>query len=168
MRWKPYLTRVAPERLRAVSEQVVRRRRVRLLQQDAARRERERSRDGSARVNILNGNLGEMLGKLYVEQPLQARGQGAHGGNSSPTCARLSRDGIDRLEWMGPETKKQAQEKLAKFRRRSAIRSKWRDYSKLRDQQGRSRRQHHARLSRRERVISSARSASRSTPRNGA
>ena len=39
--------------------------------------------------------------------------------------------GIDGLEWMGPETKKQAQEKLAKFRPKIGYPNKWRDYSKL-------------------------------------
>ena len=41
------------------------------------------------------------------------------------------RDGIDKLEWMGPETKKQAQEKLAKFTPKIGYPNKWRDYSKL-------------------------------------
>ena len=41
------------------------------------------------------------------------------------------RTSIDGLEWMSPETKKQAQEKLAKFRPKVGYPSKWRDYSKL-------------------------------------
>jgi putative endopeptidase len=41
------------------------------------------------------------------------------------------RDGIDGLEWMGPETKKEAHAKLAAFRPKIGYPSKWRDYSKV-------------------------------------
>ena len=43
---------------------------------------------------------------------------------------------------MGPETKKQALEKLAKFRPKIGYPSKWRDYSKLEVKRGRPGRQH--------------------------
>ncbi len=39
---------------------------------------------------------------------------------------------IDRLEWMGPETKRQAQAKLANFNVKIGYPDKWRDYSALR------------------------------------
>ena len=39
--------------------------------------------------------------------------------------------GIDELEWMSPETKLQAQDKLAKFRVKIAYPDQWRDYSAL-------------------------------------
>jgi putative endopeptidase len=41
------------------------------------------------------------------------------------------RTSIDGLEWMSPETKQQAQEKLARFRPKVGYPNKWRDYSKL-------------------------------------
>jgi predicted metalloendopeptidase len=41
------------------------------------------------------------------------------------------REGIDKLEWMGPDTKKEAQAKLAAFRPKIGYPSKWRDYSKV-------------------------------------
>jgi predicted metalloendopeptidase len=44
---------------------------------------------------------------------------------------RAFREGIDGLEWMSPETKKQAQDKLAKFRPKVGYPSKWRDYSRV-------------------------------------
>ena len=44
--------------------------------------------------------------------------------------------GIDKLEWMGPETKKEAHEKLAKFNPKIGYPNKWRDYSKLEVKQG--------------------------------
>ena len=41
------------------------------------------------------------------------------------------REGIDGLEWMGPETRKEAHAKLAAFRPKIGYPSKWRDYSKI-------------------------------------
>jgi predicted metalloendopeptidase len=81
-------------------------------------------------VNILNGNLGEMLGKLYVERHFKPEAKA----RMEALVANLReayRAGIDKLEWMGPETKKQAQEKLARFTPKIGYPNKWRDYSKL-------------------------------------
>jgi putative endopeptidase len=39
---------------------------------------------------------------------------------------------IDTLDWMGPETKQKAQEKLARFTTKIGYPDKWRDYSALR------------------------------------
>jgi putative endopeptidase len=81
-------------------------------------------------VNAVNGNLGEMLGKLYVDRHFKPEAKA----RMEALVANLReayRLGIDKLEWMGPETKKQAQEKLAKFRPKIGYPSKWRDYSKL-------------------------------------
>jgi len=81
-------------------------------------------------VNAVNGNLGEMLGKLYVERHFTPEAKA----RMEALVANLReayRVGIDRLEWMGPETKKQAQEKLAKFTPKIGYPNKWRDYSKL-------------------------------------
>ena len=81
-------------------------------------------------VNAVNGNLGEMLGKLYVERHFKPEAKA----RMEALVANLResyRVGIDQLEWMGPETKKQAQEKLAKFRPKIGYPNKWRDYSKL-------------------------------------
>jgi predicted metalloendopeptidase len=41
------------------------------------------------------------------------------------------KEGIDGLDWMGPETRKAAQEKLAKFTPKIGYPNKWRDYSAL-------------------------------------
>jgi len=49
---------------------------------------------------------------------------------------RAYREGIDGLEWMGPETKKRAQEKLARFRPKIGYPNKWRDYSKVEVRRG--------------------------------
>jgi len=81
-------------------------------------------------VNLLNGNLGEMLGKLYVERHFKPEAKARMEGLVENLRAAY-KAGIDQLEWMGPETRKQAQEKLARFRPKIGYPSKWRDYSKL-------------------------------------
>ena len=81
-------------------------------------------------VNAVNANLGEMLGKLYVDKHFKPEAKA----RMEALVANLResyRVGIDKLEWMGPETKKQAQEKLAKFRPKIGYPNRWRDYSKL-------------------------------------
>jgi len=81
-------------------------------------------------VNTLNGNLGEMLGKLYVERHFKPEAKARMEGLVA-NLREAYRAGIDQLEWMGPDTKKQAQEKLAKFRPKIGYPNKWRDYSKV-------------------------------------
>jgi predicted metalloendopeptidase len=81
-------------------------------------------------VNTLNGNMGEMLGKLYVEKHFKPEAKA----RMEALVANLReayRLGIDKLEWMGPDTKKEAQTKLAKFNPKIGYPNRWRDYSKL-------------------------------------
>jgi putative endopeptidase len=81
-------------------------------------------------VNLLNGNLGEMLGKLYVDRHFKPEAKARM--EALVENLRVAyKEGIDQLEWMGPDTKKQAHEKLARFRPKVGYPSKWRDYSKL-------------------------------------
>jgi predicted metalloendopeptidase len=81
-------------------------------------------------VNAINTNLGEMLGKLYVERHFTPQSK-ARMEQLVENLRRAFADGIEGLEWMGPETKKQAQEKLARFRPKVGYPSKWRDYSRV-------------------------------------
>ncbi len=81
-------------------------------------------------VNLLNGNLGEMLGKLYVDRHFKPEAK-ARMEALVENLRAAYKEGIDQLEWMGPDTKKQAHEKLARFRPKVGYPSKWRDYSKL-------------------------------------
>lgn len=81
-------------------------------------------------VNALNGNLGEMLGKLYVDRHFKPEAK-ARMDALVANLREAYRQGIDKLECMSPETKKQAQEKLAKFNPKVGYPNKWRDYSKL-------------------------------------
>ena len=81
-------------------------------------------------VNTLNGNMGEMLGKLYVEKHFKPEAKA----RMEALVANLReayRLGIDKLEWMGLDTKKEAQTKLSKFNPKIGYPNRWRDYSKL-------------------------------------
>ena len=86
-------------------------------------------------VNILNGNLGEILGKLYVDRHFKPEAKARMEGLVA-NLREAYRAGIDKLEWMGPETKKEAHAKLAKFNPKIGYPNKWRDYSKLEVKQG--------------------------------
>jgi putative endopeptidase len=86
-------------------------------------------------VNILNGNLGEILGKLYVDRHFKPEAKARMEGLVA-NLREAYRVGIDKLEWMGPETKKEAHQKLAKFNPKIGYPNKWRDYSKLEIKQG--------------------------------
>ena len=81
-------------------------------------------------VSAIDGNLGEMLGKLYVERYFSPLAK-ARMEQLVANLQRAYKDGIDKLEWMSPETRKQAQAKLAAFRAKIGYPNKWRDYSKV-------------------------------------
>jgi putative endopeptidase len=81
-------------------------------------------------VNTLNANMGEMLGKLYVEKHFKPEAKARMEGLVA-NLREAYRLGIDTLEWMGPDTRKEAHAKLAKFNPKIGYPNKWRDYSKL-------------------------------------
>ncbi|MGE0462181.1 MAG: M13 family metallopeptidase [Vicinamibacterales bacterium] len=81
-------------------------------------------------VNTINANMGEMLGRLYVEKHFKPEAK-ARMEQLVENLRLAYREGIEGLDWMGPETKRQAQEKLAKFRPKVGYPNKWRDYSQL-------------------------------------
>jgi len=81
-------------------------------------------------VAAIEGNLGEMLGKLYVARHFSPQAK-ARMEQLVANLQRAYKDGIDRLDWMSPDTKKQAQQKLASFRAKIGYPDKWRDYSKV-------------------------------------
>jgi putative endopeptidase len=77
-----------------------------------------------------DGALGEAVGQDWVKEhfPPQAKD------NMEKLVAALEKslgEDIQNLPWMTPETKKQAEEKLAAFRRKIGYPETWRDYSKL-------------------------------------
>jgi predicted metalloendopeptidase len=77
-----------------------------------------------------NQNLGEALGKVYVQKyfPPEAKERAKEMVNNLITALRSD---IPTLSWMGPETKKQALGKLEAFNVKIGYPDKWRDYSKL-------------------------------------
>ncbi|MDY5152369.1 M13-type metalloendopeptidase [Actinotignum urinale] len=90
-----------------------------------AQEQRDRWKRG---VQLVNGTLGEAVGKVYVEQhfPPAAKKQ------MDVLVADLLeayRQSITALDWMGEETKKRALEKVDSFVPKIGYPEKWRDYS---------------------------------------
>ncbi|MES2130461.1 MAG: M13 family metallopeptidase [Pseudomonadota bacterium] len=81
-------------------------------------------------VSTTEGALGEMLGKLYVEQYFPAERKARMEGLVKNLLAAYKQS-IDKLDWMSPVTKKEAQAKLAKFTPKIAYPDHWKDYSAL-------------------------------------
>jgi putative endopeptidase len=81
-------------------------------------------------VAFVNGNLGEAVGRVYVASyfpPQSKAAMQALVGNIRDAM-RLR---IDQLDWMSPQTKLQAQDKLGKFGVKIGYPDVWRDYSAL-------------------------------------
>ena len=78
----------------------------------------------------INRNLSEVVGKAYVAQhfPPERKQQVLDMAKNFITAFG---EGIDQLEWMSPETKKQAHTKLSKINVKIGYPDKWRDYSSL-------------------------------------
>ena len=79
-------------------------------------------------VNMTNGVLGEAVGKVYVAKyfPEESKRQMLElvDNVKAALAARL-----DRLDWMGGETRKAAHEKLSKFSVKIGYPDQWKDYS---------------------------------------
>nr|WP_307727588.1 M13 family metallopeptidase [Massilia sp. ST3] len=78
----------------------------------------------------INRNLSEVLGKAYVAQHFPAERKQQVEEMAKNFLAAFG-EGIEQLEWMTPETKKQAQLKLSKISVKIGYPDKWRDYSGL-------------------------------------
>lgn len=81
-------------------------------------------------VNATNGNMGELLGQLYVEKHYQEEARGRME-TMIANLVEAYRQSILKLDWMGDETKQQALLKLSKFKPKIGYPEKWRDYSNL-------------------------------------
>ncbi|MGA7299644.1 MAG: M13 family metallopeptidase [Candidatus Sulfotelmatobacter sp.] len=81
-------------------------------------------------VTSTDGALGEALGKVYVEQKFPAASKEQSLQMIHDVEAALGRD-IESLEWMSPETKKLAEEKLHLIANKVGYPNQWRDYSTL-------------------------------------
>ena len=86
-------------------------------------------------VTGTDGALGEALGKVYVEQKFPAASKEQSVQMIHDVEAALGRD-IEGLEWMSPETKKLAEEKLHLIANKVGYPNQWRDYSTLTVERG--------------------------------
>ena len=81
-------------------------------------------------MSTVEGAMGEAVGKLYVGQHFPAERK-ARMEVLVKNLLEAYKQSIDTLDWMSPETKKEAQAKLAKFTPKIGYPNKWRDYSTL-------------------------------------
>ena len=81
-------------------------------------------------LQVVNGTVGEALGKLYVEKmfPAQAKEKAS---NMIKNVIRAYEIRINNLTWMSPETKKKAIEKLNALTIKIGYPDNWKDYSAL-------------------------------------
>ena len=81
-------------------------------------------------VSLVQNAIGEGLGKLYVAQYFPPENKARVEALVNNLLAAY-KQGIDTLDWMSDDTKKEAQAKLAKIAVKIGYPDKWRDYSKL-------------------------------------
>jgi putative endopeptidase len=86
-------------------------------------------------VSAAEGALGEAIGRTYVKEHFPPDSK-AKMEKLVADLRTAMRNRINNLEWMGPETKARALEKLAKFNVKIGYPSKWRDYSALKVTEG--------------------------------
>jgi len=81
-------------------------------------------------VSTLESSLGDAVGKLYVKQHFPAERKARMEVLVNNLLAAY-KDSINTLDWMSPETKKEAQDKLAKFTPKIGYPNKWKAYTDL-------------------------------------
>lgn len=81
-------------------------------------------------VNVVNAALGEVVGKVYVEEyfPPEAKGRML---KLVANLVNAYEKSIKELTWMSEETKLEALDKLSKFTPKIGYPDEWRDYSAL-------------------------------------
>ena len=89
--------------------------------------QRDRWRRG---VSFVEGAMGEAVGRLYVEQYFDEEAKSEMDGLVEHLIEAY-RSSIQNLDWMGPETRERALEKLDRFTPKIGYPVKWRDYSAL-------------------------------------
>ncbi len=82
-------------------------------------------------VNASDAVLGEVVGKLYVAEHFKPEAKARMEVLVDKNLIKAYHQSIDTLEWMTPETKKAAHEKLNKFTPKIGYPDKWKDYSNL-------------------------------------
>ena len=81
-------------------------------------------------LQVVNGTVGEALGKLYVEKKFPAEAK-VKAEKMIKNVFKAFENRINNLTWMSPETRVSAIEKLHKSRVKIGYPDKWKDYSKL-------------------------------------
>ena len=82
-------------------------------------------------VDLVSGRaLGEVVGKLYVQQHFKPESKAAMEGLVANLLQAFD-DSIGNLTWMTDETKAKAKEKLSKITPKIGYPNRWKDYSKL-------------------------------------
>ncbi len=81
-------------------------------------------------VQLVNGNLGEVIGKVYVSRHFKQSAKSRMGELVENLRSAYS-ESINALDWMSDSTKKSAQVKLAAFTPKIGFPDKWEDYSAL-------------------------------------
>ena len=89
--------------------------------------QRERWQRG---VDVVSGGLGEAIGQVYVKRhfPPDSKAKVVALIDNLKAAYKAN---IEKLEWMGPETRARALEKLAAFRVKVGYPDKWKDYSSM-------------------------------------
>ncbi len=81
-------------------------------------------------VNAVNGALGEIVGKVYVEKHFSPEAK-ERMVTMVKNLLKAYAESIKKLDWMSADTKKQALAKVDKFMIKIGYPDKWRDYSSL-------------------------------------
>jgi predicted metalloendopeptidase len=81
-------------------------------------------------IALVENSIGESLGKLYVAQYFPPEAKARMDQLVQNLLAAYKAD-IDTLDWMSPDTKQKAKDKLAKFTTKIGYPPKWRDYGAL-------------------------------------
>jgi len=81
-------------------------------------------------VRLVDAGMGESLGKMYVDKYFPAESK-AKMETLVNNLLLAYKGSVDTLDWMGPETKKEALAKLSTFMTKIAYPNKWKDYSSL-------------------------------------
>jgi putative endopeptidase len=81
-------------------------------------------------LGALNGTVGEALGKLYVDKKFPAEAK-VKAKKMIENVILAFEHRINKLDWMSPETKQKAIEKLKATKVKIAYPDKWKDYSDL-------------------------------------
>ena len=81
-------------------------------------------------VSFVNGTVGELVGKVYVQNHFPESSK-AQMQELVENLRAVFKTGIDDLEWMSEDTKEQAQYKLAKFNPKIGYPDKWETYAGL-------------------------------------